>query len=434
MGISHMQLGSKTRKLTVVLHSVAVCMVIWRLFGWCDRKVFGAQTGTDLESMSRVDEHATKLIEKATQASNEVRVYVYELPAKYNRLQVAKSHQKAAPIRDPYCDENFYSAEVTVHEGLLRSKARTTDANKADLFYVPIYVTCFLINNHPNNLTKSGLFFDEAMQHVMHKYPYFNRSQGRDHVYTFAQGFGARLAGENWRRWRSGIFLTHNGDFFSEEYVPRKDVVIPPDLSHYVRPVYGESGGDADGDAAGNDRWVIGEREFLAHFGGQSFSTSIADHRGQNYSGGVRQVLVQEMYRTRGFRITGTRSEGYKEDMQGSIFCLAPEGWHPWSPRPYYGFLLGCVPVVLSERQELAFEDEIAYDDLVVWMRPDDVRSVSTVLRAIPGEEILRKLRAMERLWRLFWYGDGGLALDMIVRQLARHKYGTRPRHRYRHA
>eukprot|EP00170_Pyropia_yezoensis_P009868 contig_44495_g9906 len=41
--------------------------------------------------------------------------------------------------------------------------------------------------------------------------PYYNRSGGRDHVYTFTQGFGARHSG-NWRRFRNGLFLVHNGE------------------------------------------------------------------------------------------------------------------------------------------------------------------------------------------------------------------------------
>jgi hypothetical protein len=26
------------------------------------------------------------------------------------------------------------------------------------MFYVPAYLSCYLINNHPNNLTKTGMF------------------------------------------------------------------------------------------------------------------------------------------------------------------------------------------------------------------------------------------------------------------------------------
>ncbi|PXF45194.1 putative glucuronosyltransferase [Gracilariopsis chorda] len=419
------QIKRNISSIHLILHASAVILLLWRITSWIGSPLTAATASLHPASTTAsAHQIASTVLTSALKHSSDVRVYVYNLPPKYNTLQVAKSHQKPAPIRDPYCDLNFYSAEVTLHRALLKSNARTLDPNRADFFYVPIYVTCFLINNHPNNLTKTGMFFDEAMLHVTRKYPFFNASQGRDHVYTFTQGFGARLAGDNWRKWRNGIFLTHNGDFNSEEFVPRKDIVIPPDLSHYITPVYSNN---TERRPQGLD-----QRLFLAHFGGQAFSSSIADHRGSNYSGGVRQFLANDMYRTLGFRITGTRSEDYLHDMTNSMFCLAPEGWHPWSPRPYYGLLLGCVPVVLSERQELAFEDEIPYDDLVIWIRPEHVFSINTVLRSIPAQDILKRLRIMERIWPLFWYHGEGRALDTILAELARHKYSSHPSHNYR--
>lgn len=412
--------------LATAIHAFALLLVVLRAVKWVGAPTHVTDAIADIRSGGDLSpEHeASRIIASTIAGHRDVRVYVYSLPPKFNSLQVARSHQQPAPIRDPYCDTNFYSAEVSVHKGLLSSPARTRDPSLADFFYVPIYVTCFLINNHPNNLTKTGMFFDEAMDYVVHKYPYFNASQGRDHVYTFTQGFGARLSGGNWRNWRNGIFLTHNGDFTSEEYTPRKDIVIPPNLGHYITPVYA--------DEKKRDSLILERRRFLAQFGGQAFSSKISDHRGSNYSGGVRQYLASELYDTPGFRITGTRSDQYLEDMHDSMFCLAPEGWHPWSPRPYYGILLGCVPVVLSDRQELAFEDAISYDELVVWVRPNDVFSLNGILRAIPAEEVLRRLRIMERIWSLFWYDEGsGAALDAILGELSRQKYSSHPRRHY---
>lgn len=413
--------------VTVFLHSLAAFLVLFRVCSWFGISSRVADTAFGVRDKPQASpQHAgNRLLNLARRGRHDVRVFVYNLPPKFNTLQVARSHQRPAPIRDPYCDENFYSAEVTVHKQLLKSAARTKNPDVADFFYVPIYVTCFLINNHPNNLTKTGMFFEDAMDYVTQKYPYFNASQGRDHVFTFTQGFGARLSGPRWREWSNAIFLTHNGDFESEEYTPRKDIVIPPDLSHYLIPVYD--------DPIKRPSLTLERRKFLAHFGGQSFSSKISDHRGSNYSGGVRQYFASELYRFPGFRITGTRSDDYLDDMHNSMFCLAPEGWHPWSPRPYYGLLLGCVPVVLSERQELAFEDVVPYDDIVVWVRPDDVFSLNSILRSITSEDIMRRLQLMEKLWPMFWYGEHkGAAMDTILGELSRHKYISHPRRHYR--
>lgn len=405
------------RALPVLVAVAAVCRVSHLVLRACAPRASVAHTAAAAAA-------AAAVLPRATARDRDLRVFVYDLPPKFNTLQVARSRQRPAPIRDPYCDTNFYSAEVVVHRSLLRAPVRTTRPADAHFFYVPVYLTCYLINNHPNNLTKTGMFFEEAMTHVVTKYPYFNASQGRDHVYTFAQGFGARLSGLRWRHWSNGIFLTHNGDFTADEYTPRKDIVIPPNLAHYLTPIYV--------DPHPRHSFVLERRRFLAHFGGQAFSSKISDHRGTNYSGGVRQYLASHLYHTPGFRITGTRSEQYLDDMRNSMFCLAPEGWHPWSPRPYYGFLLGCIPVVLSDKQELAFEDAIPYDDIVVWVRPADVFSLNHILRAIPAEEILKRLRIMERIWPLFWYDHPrGAAFDAILAELSRHKYSIPPRRHY---
>lgn len=363
------------------------------------------------------------LLKAALHTPSQIRIFIYDLPPKYNTLQVSRSILSPPPIRDPNCATNFYSAEPTIHSLLQNSPYRTHNPSNAHFFYVPIYATCYLLNNHPNNLTRTGIFFTEAMSHITTHHPYFNASSGRDHVYVFAQGFGARLAGPNWARWRNGIFLVHNGDFSTEEYTPHKDLVVPPNLSAYLTPVYLDQT---------HPPIPLHRRVFLAHFGGQTFPATLADHRGTNYSRGVRQFLADFLAAAPGFRITPARHPRYLHDIRRSLFCLAPEGWHAWSPRPYYAILLGCVPVVISERQELAFEDVVPYDEFVVWIRPADVRDLARILRAIPMSEILRRLRVMEDVWRLFWYEPGtGAAIDAIVAQLSRRKYAARPRRRY---
>lgn len=423
------RLAPLAQLLATCVHVLALYLAISRLSLHLSPLGSLSDALSDLSALHLTAGHeAMRVLRDATAGKDDVRVFVYNIPPKYNRLQVERSRLRPSPVRDPYCDSNFYSAEVKVHHGLLRSAARVTDPEKADFFYVPIYVTCFLINNHPNNLTRTGAFFEEAMSYVRQHWPYFNRSQGRDHVYTFTQGFGARLAGPNWRSLRNGIFLVHNGDFTSNdmEYTPRKDIVIPPALDAYLTPAYI----DTQTSAAAR---ILEHRVHMAMFGGQAFSASISDHRGSNYSGGVRQYLALHAPEYPGFYISGVRSNDYLANMRESLFCLAPEGWHPWSPRPYYGILLGCVPVVLSERQELAFEDVLPYDRLVVYVHPDDVTSLNDVLRAIRVEDVLDKIRLMERIWPLFWYeGPHAMAMDGILAELARHKYKARPRRVYR--
>lgn len=351
-------------------------------------------------------------------ARERLRVYYYDLPENYHRALVDESHRNPPKIRDPYCNESFYSAENTIANFFKNSPVRTWNATEADFFYVPIFTTCYLMTNLPNDVEKTGAFFAEAMDIVINEYPYWNRSDGRDHVFMFAQGFGARLSG-NWTRYRHATFLVHNGDYDEEHFNTHKDIVVPPDLSHYLTPVALQYPGH------------LLEKTNFVLFGGQVLDASISDHRGSNYSGGVRQYIAANLSNADGYRITGVRSTSYVQDIMQSVFCLAPHGWHKWSPRPAYAILLGCIPVAISEKQELFLEDLVDYSQISYWVKPEEVRELDQKLRSIGYEELTQREWAIRDVWKLFWYGPKGLAEEAILYSLYQKLDTSKPSRQY---
>lgn len=340
-------------------------------------------------------------------SSERLRVYFYDLPSLLNAQMVRDSHTNPPKLRDPYCDENFYSAEHTIAEFFRKSAVRTYNASEADFFYVPIYATCYLLTHQPNDVNMTGAFFSQAMNHVIHEHPYWNASDGRDHLLMFAQGFGARLSGD-WKQYRHSTFLVHNGDYEEDHFDTHKDIVVPPDLSHYLTPVGLE-----------HPNKLLMKKNFVL-FGGQVVNTSISDHRGSNYSGGVRQYVQEHLSGVDDYKVTGVRSTTYIDDMKDSVFCLAPHGWHKWSPRPAYAVLLGCVPVIVSERQTLFLENLIDYDRISFWVRPEEIMLMDEKLRMVSAKTLTEMEKNMRLIWRLFWYGDEGLAKEAILYSLYR--------------
>lgn len=200
---------------------------------------------------------------------------------------------------------------------------------------------------------------------------------------------------------------------------------------------------------------------FFYNFSVQVIHINVSDHRGANYSGGVRQYIQAHLKKNSDYRITGVRSNSYISDMKKSKFCLAPEGsfatniphpsyfypyvspsnqvfvlifksgWHPWSPRPYYSVLLGCIPVIISEVQELAFEEFIDWDSFAVWVRPADISKLDNILRSFSDQEIERRMQAMKKVWRTMWYARDGLANEAILRSLYLRKYDSPPRRNF---
>ena len=111
-----------------------------------------------------------------------LKVYVYELPTKYNKKMVAK---------DSRCLSHMFAAEIFMHRFLLSSAIRTLNPEEADWFYTPVYTTCDLTPwGHPLPF-KSPRIMRSAIQFISKHWPYWNRTEGADHFFVVPHDFGA---------------------------------------------------------------------------------------------------------------------------------------------------------------------------------------------------------------------------------------------------
>lgn len=111
-----------------------------------------------------------------------LKVYVYQLPSKYNKKLVQK---------DPRCLTHMFAAEIFMHQFLLNSLVRTLDPDEADWFYTPVYQTCDLAPNGLPMTLKSPRMMRSAIQFVAANWPYWNRTEGADHFFIVPHDFGA---------------------------------------------------------------------------------------------------------------------------------------------------------------------------------------------------------------------------------------------------
>ena len=111
-----------------------------------------------------------------------LKVYVYELPTKYNKKMVAK---------DSRCLSHMFAAEIFMHRFLLSSAIRTLNPEEADWFYTPVYTTCDLTPwGHPLPF-KSPRIMRSAIQFISKHWPYWNRTEGADLFFVVPHDFGA---------------------------------------------------------------------------------------------------------------------------------------------------------------------------------------------------------------------------------------------------
>ena len=111
-----------------------------------------------------------------------LKVYVYELPTKYNEEMVAKDSRSLS---------HMFAAEVYMHRFLLSSAIRTMNPEEADWFYTPVYTTSEITPwGHPL-IFDSPRIMRSAIQFISSHRPYWNRTAGADHFFVVPHDFGA---------------------------------------------------------------------------------------------------------------------------------------------------------------------------------------------------------------------------------------------------
>lgn len=115
------------------------------------------------------------------------------------------------------------------------------------------------------------------------------------------------------------------------------------------------------------------------------------------------------------------------EGMRSSKFCLHPAGDTPSSCRLFDAIVSHCVPVIVSSRIELPFEDEIDYSEFSLFfsveeaLRPDYLLNE---LRQVPKRkwvDMWLKLKNVSHHYEFQYPSRKGDAVNMIWRQV-RHK------------
>lgn len=243
-----------------------------------------------------------------------------------------------------------------MHEWLLASPYLTRDPAKADFFFVPAYSICMF---------EGGFFplpvLDEQYRKMVAGLPYFERSRGRDHIFTFGSGMSAN-AFLSWREViPESIFLTPETWLFNDfAYISEpcfdtwKDVAIPGFLHrHEVLSL------------AGSARKRMADREHLALFLGRTDS-SRGPHPSESNETDVRGALRQLHLEGKILVAQHLSFPEMHAAMGNAKFCFVPKGKSAWSLRLYEALFAGCVPVVLSDHWELPFEDFLDIPSFVI--------------------------------------------------------------------
>ncbi|KAL8197883.1 hypothetical protein R6Q57_030119 [Mikania cordata] len=313
---------------------------------------------------------------------NDLKVYVYELPAKYN----------VDWLSNPRCSNHLFASEVAIHRALMRSDFRTFDPTEADFFFVPVYVSCNFstVNGFPA-IGHARSLLSSAVEFISSELPFWNRSNGSDHVFVASHDYGACFHAMEDRAIAAGIPEFMNNSIILQTFGVKYqhpcqnvvNIVIPP----YISPENVQS--------TLLKSPITVQRDIFAFFRGK-MEVHPKNVSGRFYSKRVRTEILRKYGNDRRFYLKRHRFAGYQSEIVRSVFCLCPLGWAPWSPRLVESVALGCIPVIIADGIRLPFESTVPWPEISLTVRENDVAKLSGVLDYVAATN----LSAIQRnLW-----------------------------------
>ncbi|KAF7055411.1 hypothetical protein CFC21_062940 [Triticum aestivum] len=395
----------------------------------------------DLKNLSNIPINVNAVVEKKRPL-----IYVYDLPAEFDSHLLEGRHYKLECVNRIYDEKNrtiwtrqLYGAQMALYESILASPHRTLNGDEADYFYVPVLDSCLITRSDdaphlqmPEDLRLRSYhtleYYRKAYDHIAQRYPYWNRTSGRDHIWFFSWDEGACYAPKE--IWNS-MMLVHWGNTNTKHeksttaywadnwddipldrrgnhpcFDPRKDLVLPA----WKEPNPG---------AIWLKLWARPRinRTTLFYFNGNLGPAYEEGRREDTYSMGIRQKLAAEFgstpnkqgklgrQHTANVTVTYLKSEMYYEELASSIFCGVLPG-DGWSGRMEDSMLQGCIPVIIQDGIFLPYENVLNYNSFAVRIQEDDIPNLIGVLQGMNETQIDFMLGNVRQIWQRFFYRD----------------------------
>ncbi|CAM6094865.1 unnamed protein product [Calypogeia fissa] len=339
------------------------------------------------------------------QSSCPLKVYAYDMPRKFNFGLLEKDDAPdqdlpwgedeplpSWPLRSGLRKQHNVEYWLTVdlfdrHVGFEGERAvvRVQDPEEADLFFVPFF-SSLSFNKFGSFMRDPEAEKDRILQEevvsILFQSEWWRRSGGRDHVLAVHHPNAFRFCRH---LINSSIFIV--ADFGRNPPAVsslKKDVVAP--YTH-VLPSYKND--DAE------DPFEI--RTTLLYFQGKIKRKD---------DGIVRTQLADLLQNKTGvhFEEGAASAEGLEEatiGMRSSLYCLHPAGDTPSSCRLFDAIVSHCVPVIISDKIELPFEDELNYNSFALFFSVEEALRpgwLLTQLRSVDKESWLKMFHKLKEV------------------------------------
>lgn len=356
-----------------------------------------------------------------------LRVYMYDIPQKFNlgmmkpgsHWELPWSERKVPqwPSRSGLKRQHsveywmmLYLLDSDVRKGEERAAVRVANPAQADVFFVPFF-SSLSFNTHGVNMLDPETEKDRMLQveivDFLQKSPWWQRSGGRDHVLVMHHPNALRFVREGLN---SSIFIVADFGRFTQKVAwLGKDVVAP--YMHVVDTYVNDNVTDP-----------FEARSRLLFFRG----------RIKRKDDGIVRIKLAKFLQHHPnviYEESEAKNGGVEMAMQGmrlSRFCLNPAGDTPSSCRLFDAIVSHCVPVIVSDRLELPFEDELNYKEFCLFFSVQEALTPGYMLKILenfPKKRWLRMWSKLKLVVHHFEYQHPSIkddAVDMMWKQVQR--------------
>ncbi|XVF02741.1 hypothetical protein REPUB_Repub04eG0200200 [Reevesia pubescens] len=356
-----------------------------------------------------------------------LRVYMYDLPRKFHVGMMDRRYsEETAPvtmenlppwpsnvgIKRQHSVEYWLMASLLYDGGEEREAVRVSDPETADAFFVPFF-SSLSVNTHGHNMTDPETEVDRQLQvellEFLRKSKHYQRSGGRDHVIPMTHPNAFRFLREQLNA--SILIVVDFGRYPRTMASLSKDVVAP-----YVHVV------DSFTDDDPQDPYE--SRTTLLFFRGNTVRKD---------QGKIRVKLAKmlagsddDVHYERSIA-TPKNIKMSTEGMRLSKFCLHPAGDTPSSCRLFDAIVSHCVPVIVSDKIELPYENEIDYSEFSIFFSMNEALKPGYLvnqLRQLPKDrwvEMWKRLKNISHHYEFQYPLKKEDAVNMLWRQV-KHK------------
>ncbi|XRB09616.1 glucuronoxylan glucuronosyltransferase [Pycnococcus provasolii] len=409
----------------------------------------GADLRRHASATTTANPHAKPPVVTPYGANQALRVFVYDdLP---HALGADLRTNANCGGRRGVSASGYADAEWLIPELVAKSDVYTPHAELADFYLVPALTECFVAHalekglGYQQSIAALNRHFRAVLDHVQSKYPYWSRTEGRDHVFVFPAERGPnRLRADVLSRLRKSVLLVGSG-YRDRTVVDQAHglsmIAIPPaTLQH------GHHGADEKTKADFDPSSGAVARNVLLSFRGPvpgvdsnvptvaPGTAGAAAVSGASMSLGPRYVLWRNLRDEEGVHFVGyepgdgnaarscNRTCAVRE-LGEAEYCLVPDGVEGWTLRLYESLGRGCVPVIIADGAELPFERFLDWSEFSRKVHTINAADVADTLRT-SGRAKLKTKQAAIAMGRaaLTYHRDEvyveGDAFAMLLREL----------------